>query len=264
MRFNNNKIKNHLILRIITIIFIGLLASTILMNVSAKHKEFEVEEFQEQYTILNNKIQTIDFSFQEGKKLEIIYNIQVTDGLPIDIWFVNEDNYLLLSGGNQFLYFIDGTDQEISYAKKIITLTKHDNYKLILTNYYSNQTIGVNITGEIRTLLDNTVENHPNSFQIVFYSLILITIVFIILTIVLSLKLHRSNQKNNINIKKKSDKKNKSKKSNKNKKKNKKTQNLNSNHNKKINKTNSNPSSYCGFCGESVDTPFCKKCGEKI
>ena len=127
------------------IILITILASLFLIRpipfaqkAAAEHREFEVKKFEEKITIPSNNYQAIDINFQEGKKLEVIFTLQVKQDLPIDIWFVNEDNYMLLSGGAQFLYFMDGTAQQISYTKKIVTLSAHENYKLVMTNYYNS------------------------------------------------------------------------------------------------------------------------------
>jgi len=161
------------------------------LETSAEYREFESEKFSEKLTLAVNNHKALNFEFQTGKELEIIYNIKVNQDLPIDIWFVNEDNYLLLTNGAQFLYYIDGTEREVSYAKKVVILTEHDDYKLVMTNYYSNQTVEVDISGEIR---DYQVKSEENSFvysSVLLYSLIIIIIVFTILLIFIGLKIRR-------------------------------------------------------------------------
>jgi len=247
-------------------------------EIAAEHREFESEKFNERITLAINDHKALDFEFQNGKELEIIYTIQVKQNLPIDIWFVNKDNYLLLTNGAQFLYYIDGTERETSYAKKIVTLTENDNYKLVMTNYYNNQTVDVDVTGEIRDYQIKSKDTSLEYSSILLYSLIIIIIIFTIILVYISLKIRKYKQINanevDINPSKKSktwrpkkDKiKNKSKisgKKNINKKIKETKTKISTKKNKKI-KTSSNFNSYCGFCGEPVDTPFCKHCGHEV
>ena len=264
MRFVYNKLKGFITQQILMIFVIGLLVNLTLIEVTAEHNEFAVVEFNENYSIPKNKIQTIDFTFQEGNKLEIIYTIQVEDNLPIDIWFVDEDNNLLLNGGAQFLYFIDGSEQKTSYEKKFVTVTKHDNYKLVLTNYYNNQTINAAIEGEVRTYQEEVKDNSLNLIQISHYLLIVISIIFIVMTMVLSLKLHKTNRAKVLEFEKNAIKRKNSNKFKKNSRKNKRTKRTKSKNIKNENKKSSDPVNYCGYCGEIVNTPFCKKCGKKV
>jgi len=273
MRFANYKRKNHFTRKIFMILIVGLTVNTVLSQAAAEHKEFDADEFQEKFSISPNNIKTLDIPFQEGKRIEIIYTVQVEGELPVDIWFVNEDNYLLFKSGAQFLYFIDGSEQKTSLVKKIVSLTKHDNYKLVLTNYYNNQTAEITIKGEIRTFDDNIKESSSNFNQILLYSLIVVLIIFIIITIILRFKLHKSNRANiiefNENSTKKFNKNKPKKKRNKNKNKysKKKAKNKKSKETKdtkKETKTNPKSSGYCGYCGEAVSTPYCKHCGNKV
>jgi hypothetical protein len=119
------------------ILFLGLIP----MNVAAEHREYNTKEFNEKLTIPRNELGDIDIIFNEGDKLEVVYIIQEKQDLPVDVWFVDDDNYQLLTGGGQFYFFIDGTGKQVSYTKKIVSLSEHDDYKLVITNYYSNQSI---------------------------------------------------------------------------------------------------------------------------
>lgn len=141
-----------------------------LLGVTAEHREFEVDKFAENITIAPNAFQSIDFNLQEGEEFEVIFTLQVKEELPIDIWFVNQDHYILLTSGSQFLFFIDGSEQEITYTRKIVTLTEHDLYKLVLTNYYSNQTVQVGVICEIRTFLaDSDADSLPDSWELDYF-----------------------------------------------------------------------------------------------
>jgi hypothetical protein len=243
--------------RVLCLIFISIfLFSSFPSNVAGENKEFETEKFQEKLTIPRNELQAIDFSFQDEELIEIVYKVQVKDELPVDVWFVNEDNYLLLSGGAQFLYFIDGSDSQIAYTKKIVPLTKHDNYKLVITNYYSNQTIEVDVVGEIRTYLEETEEPFWKT-DIFIYALIIIIVILIILLVVLGFKIRKTKRADTKvpdkgPAKKAKDKKPKEEKHEPSKKKDKKS------------KGKAEKTEFCGNCGEPVDTPFCKNCGREV
>ena len=263
------------------ILIITSFISTFFPNVTAKHKEFDVKELNEKVTIPRNDLRAIDFNFQDGKELEVIYTIQENQGLPIDLWFVNEDNYLLLTNGAQFLYLVDGTGKQVSYTKKVVVLTEHDNYKLVMTNYYSNQTVEVDIMGEIRTFKESSEENSLEFSSNLFYALIIIIMILVVLLIVLSLKLYKSNQTRIITSNKHLKKKGKAGKTKKDKSKDKSNDSIKKTRSKKSKQTKnkdfnkltskqsktkikSDSNNFCGYCGEPVNTPYCKYCGRKV
>ena len=252
------------------ILILVILAGPLFLGVAAEHKEFDVKEFSEKITILRNDHQAMDFNFQEGKELEIIYTVQVKDELPIDIWFINKDNYLLLSGGAQFLYFMDGTSQQVSYTKNVVTLTKHDNYKLVMTNYYSNQTVEVNVVGEIRAFEDGSEHSSSDFSSFLMYISIIIFIILIVVIIVLGFTIHRykraerkETNKSSGNMAKK-DKSKKSKNKVRESAKNVKGKKAKYEAAKKSTDVQGTHTDFCGYCGKPVDTPFCKHCGRKI
>ena len=258
--------------RWLILIFV-ILASQLFPDVAAEHKEFDVKEFSEKITILRNDHQAMDFNFQEGKELEIIYTVQVKDELPIDIWFINEDNYLLLSGGAQFLYFMDGTSQQVSYTKNVVTLTKHNNYKLVMTNYYSNQTVEVNVVGEIRAFEDGSEHSSSDFSSFLMYISIIIFIILIVVIIVLGFTIHRYKRAEGKELDKLLGKKAKKDKSKKNKNKvrgsaknvkDKKGKKAKPEDVKKPTNAQGTHTDFCGYCGKPVNTPFCKHCGRKI
>ena len=255
--------------RWLILIFV-ILASQLFPDVAAEHKEFDVKEFSEKITILRNDHQAMDFNFQEGKELEIIYTVQVKDELPIDIWFINEDNYLLLSGGAQFLYFMDGTSQQVSYTKNVVTLTKHDNYKLVMTNYYSNQTVEVNVVGEIRAFEDGSEHSSSDFSSFLMYISIIIFIILVVVIIVLGISIYKYKRAEGKETDKISGKKAKKDKLKKDKgkvrgsAKNVKGKKAKYEAIKKATNAQGTPADFCGYCGKPVDTPFCKHCGHKM
>jgi hypothetical protein len=249
-----------------------------MMEASAKQKEYDVEKDQQTMVIPRNDFKSMDLNFKEGKELEFVFTIEVKDNFPIDIWFVNEDNYLLLSGGAQFLFFIDGTDQKVSYAKKIVTLKEHDTYKLVLTNYYNNQSVQVDIKYEMRTYSGSSDENV--NLYIILYTLLIVVVVlgsFLIMVVIRNSRPGRSRSKKIDGINSRHSKKKGS--NNKNHKRRARTS-AKKPKSKKIEKpkpkieknTKAEPKksvvpeagSFCGYCGAPSDTPFCKNCGKKI
>ena len=76
-------------------------------------------EFQENITIPTNELQVLNLVFTEGDELELIFTIQVEQELPIDVWFVDSVNYVRLVDGNEFVYFIDGSDQEVTLPRRL-------------------------------------------------------------------------------------------------------------------------------------------------
>ena len=239
----------------------------------AENRKFEAKDFEHKMTLPTNNYKAIDFKFQEGQELEIIFILQVKEALPIDAWFVNEDNYLLLVNGAQFLYIIDGTEKQITYTKKVVSLTKHDNYKLVLSNYYNNQTVEVDILGEIRTFKDNTEQSSPNFSSFLLYSLILIIIIFTAILIIFFIRLHRFKQTKikesdkNLHKKYKANKSRKRKQRDKNKsttKKSSKQFKIELSGKTARKKSKSKITNFCGHCGKPVSTPYCKNCGKKV
>ena len=249
--------------------------SHLFLVAAGEEKEFDAEAFQENLTITRNEFSALDFTFEDGNVLEIIYSVQVKNDLPVDIWFVNEDNYLLLSGGAQFLFFIDGAAKQVSYAKKIVTLTKYDDYKLVITNYYSNQTIEVDIVGEVRTFEDNEEEDDESSglSEYLTYILIIIIIILIFVVIVLGVRIQKLNRAGaetkryggikdtKVKTKGKGKKAKDTKHKGSAKKEEKKSKYTKG---KGKEKDVSDLTSFCGHCGAPVDTPFCKKCGREV
>ena len=165
-----------------------------------------------------------------------------------------------------FKNFTDGTSQQVSYAKKVVTLTKHDNYKLVLTNYYNNQTVDVSITGEIRTFEDRS-KGTTLGFS---YILIIIIIILVVVIIVLGFTIHKYKRAEGKELDKvlgkkaKKDKPKKGKDKDKRSAKKEKSKKAKSEAARKPTKAQGTPSDFCGYCGKPVDSPFCKHCGRKV
>jgi hypothetical protein len=281
MRSGINRIRYQINIRIIcTVFLIIFLNSIILSNVSAKHIEFEVKEFEEKMIIPNNNYRSYDITFVEGKELEVVFLLQEKEGLPFDVWFVNDDNYLLLTSGAQFLFFFDGSEQKTSYAKKIVTLNEYGEYKMVITNYQANQTIDVELKGEMRTfgLKSEKSSSENEDLLIIQYFLFIIVIILVIIITVLSIKFqkyknlkdknsYKTSSKNSKDYNTKRFKEKETHKSSSKKKKDKKSKKTKSEVTEKTSLKNVKNShitnNFCGYCGESIDTPFCKHCGKK-
>lgn len=235
---------------------------------TADYNEFEVEKYDENITISPTTHEAINLDLQEGEEFEIIFTLQVKESLPIDVWFVNKDHYTLLSNGAQFLYFIDGSDQEVTYTRKIVTLTEHDLYKLVITNYYNNQTVEVNVIYEIRTYYAESDDASSNDISSLVLPLSILVIVLVILLLILLVKA-RGYKKTLERVSRKTpSKKQKLRKIKKHKSKGKqKASSIKPEAHKSseaepeiIDKTSAN---FCGYCGQPVTTPYCQNCGRK-
>jgi hypothetical protein len=267
-------IKSLLIVFILGILFFhpGNL-SIYYLEVSAENKEYNIEKIDHKMVIPFNSYKSIDINFEEGKELEVIFNLQVKNNLPIDLWFVNDDNFLLLSSGSQFLYFIDGSDRQQSYARRIVTLNEYDNYKMVMTNYYANQSVEVDISLELRTYSKSS-EKSEFSWTLAYIIIVsIITSIFIIFLALKRLRGRRVIGKNTIKESPKINKKmvknhknrNSLKRNNSKKTKSEKKNNTKSNQkNPGSSKKSIEAANFCGYCGKKVDTPYCKNCGEKL
>jgi len=264
-------------------------SSPLLQEVTAEHKEFEVDIFEENLTIQSNAYKAIDLNIQEGDKIEVVFTMQVKEALPVDVWFVNEYHYLLLVNGAQFLFFIDGSDQEVTYTRKIVTLTEHDVYKLVIANY-NNKTVTTNTIYEIRTYYAETGETSSEDLPFFFYLLLLAIVILAILLIALLFKTRNYKQTiSNISGKAhgKKGKKHKPKKVKpkvSEKATIKKAETLRPKY--VVPKTTADElhektetvvseqaepkisekvtQRFCGHCGKPVSTPFCPHCGRKV
>jgi hypothetical protein len=135
---------------IVVIFLLTLVADTLLMGSTPFYQEASAlpREFEQNITILANDMQALELVFGQGDELELIFSMGVQQDLPIDVWFVNYANYIRLVDGNEFLFFIDGSQQEIKTAQKVVTVTHHDSYALVFANY-NNVTVDVYLTYDI-------------------------------------------------------------------------------------------------------------------
>jgi hypothetical protein len=261
-----------------SVIFVFLLVSHIpletnsfLMEISAENRNFEVEKFNVNISISASTIKTIDLNLVEGDNFEVVYTLQVKENLPIDVWLVNEDNYLLLISDVNFLYFIDGSDQEVTYTKKIVTFKEEGLYKLVMANLYNNQTITVNAVYEIRTFNSGSEITTSEDLSFLIYPLIIVVVVLAILSAILFIK-NRKLKHIAPKTSSKPDPKKKTKKRKPKKVKPKITENPISKakskepelKEKEPKETEKTPSVFCGNCGKPVTTLFCKNCGKKV
>jgi hypothetical protein len=135
---------------VIVLFLLILLADSLLMktNPLIPIASAPTREFEEDITIPSNEFYILELGFSEGDELELIFTLEVEQSLPIDVWFVNYANYVRLVDGNEFLYFIDGSGQEITQAQKVVSVTQHGPYNLVLANY-NNVTVDVHLTYDI-------------------------------------------------------------------------------------------------------------------
>jgi hypothetical protein len=144
------KVNNYIIV-IMVIFLLGLIADSLVTETNIFYQDAVApgREFNENVTIPANDFGVLELQFQKGTELELIFSLEVKqEGKVIDVWFVNYANYVRLVDGNEFLFFIDGSAQEITKATKIVTVMQYDAYALVLANY-NNVSVDVYLTYDI-------------------------------------------------------------------------------------------------------------------
>jgi hypothetical protein len=143
------------IMNFVLVIMLVLLLSLVADSFITESNQFyhgavaPAREFQENVTVPANDFSVLELQFQQGQELELIFSLQVKQqDMIIDVWFVNYANYVRLVDGNEFLFFIDGSAQEITKATKIVSVTQNDAYALVLANY-NNVSVDVFLTYDI-------------------------------------------------------------------------------------------------------------------
>jgi len=264
-------------------------AADTVTNTKIEPREYKATANQEMLIIEPNDLKTIDLYFQGGQALEFIFKLYVQEELPIDIWFVNDENYTKFINGNDYNYFIDGSEEQVIFTTKIISLTEYDTYKLILANYNETIPVNVDIVYEGRVYNDYSSEKSSEGssndvFSFYLYPFIMIIIILAISLAVLFLKTRRSKQTEPDVLAKTNSKKSKSKNKKKNRSKKNKQKNSKKTTSKKSKSKRSKqplpeititaksrrskakaittPNSFCGYCGQPVTTPFCTGCGK--
>jgi hypothetical protein len=139
------------VLVIMLVFLLSLVADSVIFesNLFYQGAVAPVREFHENVTIPANDFSVLELQFNQGQELELIFSLEVKQqGKTIDVWFVNYANYVRLVDGNEFLFFMDGSAQEISKATMIVSVTQYDAYALVLANY-NNASVDVYLTYDI-------------------------------------------------------------------------------------------------------------------
>jgi len=103
-------------------------AADTVTNTKIEPREYKATANQEMLIIEPNDLKTIDMYFQNGQALEFIYKLYVQEEFPIDVWFVNDENYTKFINGNEYKYFIDGSEKQVIFTTKVVSLTEYDSY----------------------------------------------------------------------------------------------------------------------------------------
>lgn len=235
-------------------------------------------EFEEDITIPSDEFYTLELGFSEGDELELIFTLEVEQSLPIDVWFVNYANYVRLVDGNEFLYFIDGSGQDITKASKVVSVTQLGTYILVLANY-NNVTVDVSFTYDINVYPEEEPEEETVPLWKEPYIMLPLGLIIGILVGVLASRLYRRSGKRAPRTAAKAPKKKtKTHEDTKAKpiatsQKPKKKVKLRKAKKIVVEDTEETPKeevekapspNFCGNCGKPVETPFCPFCGEKV
>lgn len=268
--------------RLCLILVIIIIAGFLPIQSVAEQREYKVEKYQEKINIPASSIKSIELNFQEGEELEFVFSLQIKEGLPIDVWFVNDDNYILFVNGGEFLFFIDGSAQQITFTRKIVTLTNYDVYKLIFANY-NNQSLEVSNAYEIRTYYAESKDSSPDYLPIFLYSLIIAIVILAVLLAFLFVKNRKLKRNHELEKSEKvSGKKPKSRGKMKEKtkavgtqkkppskraasrKEKQKSRAPRTSTKKSKSKAAPDSATFCGNCGKPGSTLYCKFCGHKL
>jgi hypothetical protein len=138
------------LLVIVVILLLILVADPLLRSPTPFYETASAytREYEWDITIPADDFQALELSFRKGDELEFIFSLDVKEDLPIDIWFVNYANYVRMVDGHDFLFYIDGSGQDIKQVQKVVTVTQHDSYRLVLANY-NNESVNVYLTYDI-------------------------------------------------------------------------------------------------------------------
>ena len=244
--------------RLLIIFLFGLIICPISIKTIAEHREYDSEKFQGTISITANALKTIDLKLQEDKELEFIYSLQVRQKLPIDVWFMNDDNYNKFVEGGEFLYYIDGSQQNVTISSNIVKVKTPDEYKLVLANY-NTQKVDIEIIYEIRMYSDSLSKNTSDNIitPFILFIFIIVVVFLIIILCLFYIKIRKLQSKPKAFDKSASKKKKKHKQSLKNKRFKHKSK-------KKGKVSLKSEHQFCGFCGKPVNTPFCRECGHEV
>lgn len=251
-------------------------------------------EFEENITVQSNQIVPLDLLFTQGDELELIFEMEVKEDLPVDIWFVDYANYVRLVDGNEFLYFIDGSGQELKMAAKVVTVTQYGTYELVFANY-NNVTVEVNLKYDINvypeeeeTTPDGSDKEEETPLWQEFYVMLPLGLVVGIIVGLLASRMTQRSAKGKPGAapkkKGKAKKKAPAKKTKSKKVKKKKPvaakkaaeeeaepeEELETEEEAPTKEVEEPPTAtkpshkFCGHCGKPVETPFCPICGKEV
>lgn len=258
-----------LIIFVINILFgsFSVIPHTPIHAVSARTMEFETN-----VTVPANSTTALDFEFLQGEEFELIFTFQVKEKLPIDVLFVNDDNYMLFLAGGQFLYYIDGSGQQLMQATKIVTVTQIDTYNLVFANY-NNQSVEIYLSYDINIYPitppeDTTAETNAQFWETPIFMLPLGLVIGILIGTLIGRISRKSKEKEAKLAKKDKNRKSEAKKKDAGED----TSSEDAEREKESEAEESAPEdaeespapSFCGHCGKPANTPFCPHCGKKV
>jgi len=220
-------------------------------------------EFEENITIPSGQIVPLDLLFTQGDELELIFDMEVKENLPVDIWFVDYANYVRLVDGHEFLFFIDGSGKDLKKAQKVVTITLKGTYELVFANY-NNDTVEVNLKYDINTYPEEKEEVQEEETPLMqeFYVIFPLGLTIGLVVGFLLAGIVRKPKKGKAKPEKEKPKKKTKKK--KVKKKAPKETNSSETEDKPETVKKAPSPKFCGHCGKPVETPFCPFCGKEV
>ena len=148
------------------------------------------------YTLLSNQFNSYQINFSHSNSLSIQYSMEVIQDPDanyteyVDVFFVDQQNYLNYISGQNFEYISSLTDINTTSTNLNATLTAHDTYYLVFDNT-DTATAHLNSVTVNYTLTYNLEPHGDSIFNSPFIILAIIPIIAILMLVVVSILYNR-------------------------------------------------------------------------
>ncbi len=272
---------NNYIFVVMIVFLLSLVADSFLTdpNIFYQDASAPTREFEENITILpydptnpGNNRAFFELGFSQEDELEFIFTLKVKENLPIDFWFVNYANLVRLVDERPFLFFIDGSDQNVTQASKVISLTVYDVYTLVFVNN-NNVSVEVNINYDVNVYPPEEEKEEETSTPLwkEYYVMLPLGLIIGIIAGLLISRVFKKSKQEGPEKDSKSPKKKEKGKPRKADKGEKEPEEPPKREKRKRRVKKEEPiqvpekvlPKFCGHCGKPVTTPFCPHCGKE-